>query len=155
MKYLEKITAFILCITLMCGLSGCLYKEKTEAKTFQTVVEGKGYTVLDMTDRFDPEVGVSACLSVYDAAQPFEITYYDVQTQKQAKAMCDQNMKKFEAFAGGEKGLKTGAGNNVKYELTADGRYMVNSSIGNTFIYADVPAEKAEEIKGILTELGY
>lgn len=153
MKKRISLMALALCFLLM--LSGCLYKKKTEDTSFRAVVEAKGYTVEDVTDRYDPEVGVASCLYVYDAEKPFELGFYSVETQKQAKAMCDQNMKKFELFAQGETGSKTGAGNNVKYELTADGRYMVNSSIGNTFIYADVPEEDTETVKSILAELGY
>ena len=153
MKKIVSLTALALCFLLM--LSGCLYKKKTEDTSFRAVAESKGYTVEDVTARYAPEVGVASCLYVYDAEKPFELGFYSVETQKQAKAMCDQNMKKFELFAPGEKGSKTGAGNNVKYELTAGGRYMVNSSIGNTFIYADVPENVAETVKEILMELGY
>ncbi len=155
MKLCNRITAISLSLLLLFTLSSCLYKKKTDAESFRATVESRGYTVEDVTDRFEEEVGVSKCYYVRIPEEAFELAFYAVDTQKQAKAMCDQNMKKFELFAAGEKGTTTGSGNNVKYELTADGRYMVNSSIGNTFIYADVPEEKAEDIKAILTILGY
>lgn len=155
MKKFYRSLSVVLCIITVIGLSGCFYKKKTDAESFRAAAEAKGYEVQDVTDRFDPEVGVSNCLYVRIPEQNFELAFYAVDTQKQAKAMCDQNKKKFENFAQGVQGETTGSGNNIKYTLAAEGRYMVNSSIGNTFIYADVPEEMAEDVKSILSELGY
>lgn len=155
MKKIYRGFAACLCVVTIIGLSGCFYKKKTDSESFRAAAEAKGYEIQDVTDRFDPEVGVSKCYYVRIPEENFELAFYAVETQKQAKAKCDQNKKKFENFAGGATGETTGSGNNVKYSLTAEGRYMVNSSIGNTFIYADVPEEKAEDVKAVLNELGY
>lgn len=155
MKKTFRGVAIALCIVTITGLTGCFYKKKTDAESFRTATEAKGYEIQDVTDSFEPEVGVSKCYYVRIPEENFELAFYAVETQKQAKAMCDQNRKKFENFAEGAEGEATGSGNNVKYSLAANGRYMVNSSVGNTFIYADVPEERTEEIKAILDELGY
>ena len=151
---MKKLTLFLPLLLLLC-LSACGNKEMTDSVTFRSAMESRGYTVENMADRYAPEVGVAVCDAVYLPEEGFEVTFYEVETEKQAKAMCDGNRKKFENFAKGETGTTSGSGNNVKYELTADGRYMVNSSIGNTFIYVDVPQEKQEEISAVLAELGY
>lgn len=155
MKKIYRSLIACLCIITITGLSGCFYKKKTNAESFRAAAEAKGYEIQDVTDRFEPEVGVSKCYYVRIPEENFELAFYAVETQKQAKSMCDQNKKKFEHFADEQKGESTGSGNNIKYSLTAEGRYMVNSSVGNTFIYADVPEEKAEDVNAILSELGY
>ena len=113
-----------------------------------------GYAILDVTEQFEGQV-LSATLAV-EQSGAYQIEFFEVETEQQAKIAFEQNKATFES----EKGLVSSSyannGRNFSvYAQTSDGKYSYVCRVGQTFVYASVPEQYKDAVKSAIKSLGY
>ncbi|MBN2794735.1 MAG: lipoprotein [Clostridia bacterium] len=145
---------FVLILGLVLILSGCESdKTPTTVEDFLDYANAMEMKTVDATGQF-PEGAVESVTIAYN--DKFQVEFYIVPTEEQAKDAFDQNVTAFEnAFTGSSSHVSTELGNNGSYAATDDNYYYLVSRIDNTFFY--VVAEKAykDEIKDYLEHFDY
>ena len=154
MKIAKRLVAGILCMACLL-IAGCAgKKERIASAEFSVRMEEKGYEIVDVTSKMDGQV-VSAMVAVGENAA-YQIEFYEVATEQQAKAAYAQNKATFEA----EKGLVSSAYSNHGanfdlYSQKSDGWYRYVCRVDKTFLYASVPEQYRSAVQDAAKALGY
>lgn len=155
MKKLKLIFSTFIFIFLFL-LTGCMKKEAITSENYQTTMEAKNFTVVEATSQFSNYGYVKKALVALSSDSSYQIEFYELDNEENAKGFYDTNQKQFEENEGEMSySRKTNIANYSKYVLVSDGYYKVVSRIDNTVVYLNVPEDKKTEVEGILEELGY
>lgn len=134
-----------------------LNKEKTpiSADTFNTIMEGKGYIMIDSTSQFS-QYGNYMSKSYVAQKTGYQIEFYELSSEENAIDMYNTNKLLFEAQKTNASVSATTSINNYStYSLTTNGEYKYLSRIDNTFIYVDVDESYKDTVKDLMKEIGY
>lgn len=131
-------------------------KEKTSitAENFKSIMENKGYTVLDAKYQFAEYDFIQ---KVYLALnENYQIEFYEMQDLSNAIEFYNNNVSIAEQSKGTEATYTQVGGKNYnKYTLSSNGKYKAITRINNTVVYLNVDTQYKDIVKTILDELGY
>lgn len=155
MKKLGKILAGICGVLYLAAAVGCAAKkEPVTAAEFSRRMEQEGYSILDATEQFEGQV-VSATLAV-EQSGAYQIEFFEVETEQQAKIAFEQNKAAFESESGPASSRYENNGLNFGvYAQTSNGKYSYVCRVGQTFVYANVPEQNKDAVKSAIKGLGY
>ncbi len=155
MKGLKRLAAAILCGACLLMAFGCaMEKEPVAAADFAARMKEKGYEIVDVTSQMGGQV-VSATLAVGGNAA-YQIEFYEVETEKQAKTAYAQNKATFEAEKGRFSSNYSNNGANFNlYSQKSDGWYRYICRVERTFVYASVPEQYRDAVQEAAKALGY
>ena len=155
MKKFGKILAGICSALCLAAALGCTAEKKPiTAQEFSQRMEQEGYAILDVTDQFEGQV-LSATLAV-EQGGAYQIEFFEVETEQQAKTAFAQNKATFESEQGAAASRYENNGRNFSvYVQTSNGKYSYVCRVGQTFIYASVPEQNKDAVKSAIKGLGY
>lgn len=155
MKKLGKILAGICGVLCLAAAAGCTAKkEPITAAEFSRRMEQEGYDILDATDQLDGQV-LSVTLAV-EQSGAYQIEFFEVETEHQAKIAFEQNKAAFESESGPAASRYENNGLNFSvYAQTSNGKYSYVCRVGQTFVYANVPEQNKDAVKSAIKGLGY
>lgn len=155
MKKFGKILAGICGVLCLAAAVGCTAKKApVTAAEFSRHMEQEGYAILDATEQFDGQV-LSATLAV-EQSGAYQIEFFEVETEQQAKIAFEQNKAAFESEKGPAASRYENNGLNFSvYAQTSNGKYSYVCRVGQTFVYANVPEQHKDAVKSAIKGLGY
>ena len=155
MKKLGKILAGVCGVLCLAAVVGCTAKkEPVTAAEFSRHMEQEGYAILDATEQFDGQV-LSATLAV-EQSGAYQIEFFEVETEQQAKIAFEQNKAAFESEKGAAASRYENNGLNFSvYAQTSNGKYSYVCRVEQTFVYANVPEQYKDVVKSAIKGLGY
>jgi len=138
----------------MITLTACsLERTAITGDEFVQKMESAGYEIVNVTGQFEDGLVEVAYIAIKGN---YQIEFFVVPTIDQAKAAYNSNKTDFEALGGGSASTKSVAINNYSYfTLTTSQGYHHVSRIDNTFIYVSTDKAHRDEIREILSDLGY
>ena len=150
-KYL--LLGLILVMTIL--VTGCSKKAITAAD-FKTIMEERGYSIIDATSQFSGYGYVKSAYIALGTDEEFQIEFYEMSSVDKAVSFYNNNKAIFESSKSSAAVESTvNMGNHSKYTLTTNGSYKIVSRIENTVVYLDVAEDKKDIVKDILEALGY
>ncbi len=156
MKQFKKGFTLVAVLAGMLLLTGCSKKNPVTAEDFEDVMEENGYTVMDVTERYESYEEIENVLLAVNSDGSYQIEFYVLSEEKWAVNMYEENAEKFEnqkTSIAVESSVNIG--NHSRYNLVSGGSYMLVSRIDNTLLYVEADGSKADEIKAVLKEIGY
>ena len=131
-------------------------KESIDAEKYKTIMEEKGYSVVDATSQFAEYNYVKKSYIATPEDRSYQIEFYELSDNDYAMKFFDSNKSIFEVSKSDKSVSKKQNGKNYsKYTISANERYNVVSRIDNTVIYVSVTDNHKDTIKDILKEIGY
>ena len=160
---MKRILLIIMIIALFFTIGGVaaykiLNKEKEaiSAEEFKSVMENKGYTIVDVTSQYAQYGYIEKAYIAITNDRQYQVEFYTLTDDE--KAVYFYNINKT-IFENSKQGLTSETNaelkNYCKYTLNNNGKYNVISRINNTAIYLDVDEEYKDIIKDLLKEIGY
>lgn len=155
MKKFGKFLAGICGVLCLAAAVGCTAKkEPVTAAEFSRHMEQEGYAILDATEQFDGQV-LSATLAI-EQSGAYQIEFFEVETEQQAKIAFEQNKAAFESEKGAAASRYENNGLNFSvYAQTSNGKYSYVCRVEQTFVYASVPEQYKDVVKSAIKGLGY
>lgn len=155
MKKFGKFLAGICGVLCLAAAVGCTAKkEPVTAAEFSRHMEQEGYAILDATEQFDGQV-LSATLAI-EQSGAYQIEFFEVETEQQAKIAFEQNKAAFESEKGAAASRYENNGLNFSvYAQTSNGKYSYVCRVEQTFVYANVPEQHKDAVKSAIKGLGY
>lgn len=154
---LKKI--FVVCSLLIAlfTVTGCslFSKKAVTSSQFKSVAEKNNLTVIDAKSQMSEYEYIYEAL-LAKASEGWQVEFYVLSTNNDAKEMYDTNRKKFEDSKSGtvkEKFLTVREYS--MYDLESGGYYMHLTKVDNTLLYVRVPSNYKENAKKIIKDLGY
>jgi hypothetical protein len=150
---MKKISVLALCFVILLAFAGCGSKTAITGEQFTDIVKGHSFTV---SDSMTPEDA-----SLYDTELFAEngtdmFIYLNVNDTAEPLGVFGGIKSQVEALKGNVNTETSAQGSgSAKYTLSTNGKFYAISLIGNTLVYAEADAANKDEIKDILTELGY
>lgn len=126
------------------------------AKEFKTIMEEKGFSVVDQTETATDSSYQQIYVAIDDEKYSFE--YYFMKDPNSAAVVYDYAVDNLEAAYSDNKKAKmkeTGSGSNLYYSVSADDYYCEVIQKENTVLYVTAYAEQKEDTISIIKELGY
>lgn len=131
-------------------------REPLTALEFNSLMEEKGYSIVDVKEQFAEYDYISEAYLAIDKNGDYQLEFYVIESPDIAARFFESNKAAFESSKGNMSSQKDiSAGNYSKYTLTSEGQYKYICRIENTVIYADEAEEYKPEIKEIAKKLGY
>ena len=158
MKRSKKIILSIICFLSMILSTGCFNKTAITAQEFKITLEGKEYTVINLTNEVEDKIyDYNYIKEAYIAKKDnYQIEFYEIIDEDYAKAFFDKNKRIFEQTKENSSiEMSNTLTNSEKYSLKTGGKYMVISRIENTVVYVNTFDTYKSEIDGILKEINY
>lgn len=148
----RKILFFSMVFVLI-FLTGCVNKKAVTTNEFINVVKSNGYEVKDVKDQFNYDYIKEATLAIND---DYQIEFYVLDNASNAKKMFESNKQIFESYKSGvSTEASSNVGNNSIFTLNSNGYYMYLSRIDNTLLYIRVESKYKDNVKSIVSKLGY
>ena len=157
---MKKIKRILIVLTIMLSvvaLTGCSKKTAITASEFNTIMGEKGYKISDITNSLSNVKVLNKAYLATDSDYRYQVEFYELKSEEDAKTMFDKNKKNTEALKGNvsTKQLSVNTNNYDKYTVVTNGRYYVVIRVGNTMVYANNDATYEKEVKSIIDLLGY
>ena len=155
MRKFKKVALALVLFMSLFTLTGCKERTPIDAKTFQTKMESKEYTIYDSTDQF---IDYSFVKKVLVAVKgDYQIEYFIFEDEERAKNAFEENKSDFDSQKGSvtTNQITVSTNNYDKYHLVSNGKYMSVSRIGNTMIFANVDASLRDSTLKDIEDLGY
>lgn len=148
---MKKIFKAILCVTLVLTLCSCGKKNELTKEEATKIFEANSFTVFDSTSQME-DSNVKSIISANNNKFQVEFTVYN--NEKDAQKLYDTNKEYFES-TGKTKGSEATGDGYVKYVQKLSDTYNVIERVGNTVLYVSTNIEYKNEVKNILSKLGY
>lgn len=143
----------LLIMTLL--ITGCTTKESLEASTFKTLMEKRGFSVLEQTSTVISEnSAVEVSYIAETTGARYAIEYYSFDGEVSAQAFYAKKQEEL-AKTGAQAYTEVNIGNYSKYTLVHNNKFSAISRVSNTIVYVSADNNYAEEIKGVLKDIGY
>lgn len=159
---MKKVLIVIAVLVLVIGgvslaIFNSLNKTKTSisADTFSSIMEDKGYAVIETTSQFEqyPNYVSKSYLAQKD---DYQIEFYELTSEENAISMYNANRAKFESQKTNVSAQTSVSINNYStYSLTTNGKYKYLSRIDNTLVYIDVYENYKDVVKDLMEEIEY
>ncbi|MGI6349160.1 MAG: hypothetical protein GX245_01045 [Eubacteriaceae bacterium] len=153
---MKKSIVFLILIALLgICLTGC-GKPKTAItpEQFVSITEAKGFILVDKTEIADGQAD-----AIWVAVSPkktFQIEFFDLLSEKQAKAAYAENVATFESMKGSASTTSSAEIKNYSIKtVVSNGLYMYECRVDDTIIYVVSDSAYKGEIEEIIAELGY
>ena len=144
---------FFSMVFVLIFLTGCVNKKAVTTNEFINVVKSNGYEVKDVKDQFNYDYIKEATLAIND---DYQIEFYVLDNASNAKKMFESNKQIFESYKSGvSTEASSNVGNNSTFTLNSNGYYMYLSRIDNTLLYIRVESKYKDNVKSIVSKLGY
>ena len=153
----KKILVILSMFLILFTLTGCILKPKKAitGDKFIEVAKNNNLTVIDAYEQMS-QYGVIQTALLAKAADGWQIEFYILNTDSDAKDMYETNRKIFEDSKGSSSKEKYLTLKNYSmYNLVSGGRYMYLSKIDNTLLYVRIDDKYTDNVKKIVKELGY
>ena len=157
MKRVKIFVLLLACVFMIsgCNLSSKINKQSLKAEEYKNIMEEKGYNTLDATGQFTQKFVKKVYLAVSNEST-YQIEFYEIDTEKNAKDFYDNNKKIFEdSKTSGSVDSYVELGNHEKYTLKTGDTYKVISRIDNTIVYANVSKEFKADVNKVIKDIGY
>ncbi len=129
-------------------------KTSMTADQFCSSMEQKGFELVDNID-----VGQGQADDIWVAVSPegtYQIEYYDLLSEDQAKIAFSQNVAQFESMKGSSSvSSEINISNYSIKKIESDGRYMYVCRVADTLVYTVSEAAYKTEIEDIIQTIGY
>lgn len=144
-----------LLLAAMMLFCACGAKQDMTGEEFKEKVSEFGLVTVGAEEHFE-QGDVEEAVVAYTEDTSYQIEFFAVPTEEQAKRAFDQNKNAFLALAGTErKETNRGIAGGKSYIIESNGRIMIIARSGKTFIYANVEEKYGEEVINIVKKLGY
>ena len=129
----------------------------TNADTFRTFMQQRGYLVLDSTNQME---GYENIVKLYIAiSQDYEYTieFYELADDDYATKFYNTNKYKFQSEkTDSDRETVVSLENGLRYTLLSESQYRVVSRNSNTMVYVDTNSiDNKENIENVLNEMKY
>ena len=154
---LKKIFVVFSLLLALFAVTGCslFSKKAVTSSQFKTVAENNNLTIIDAKSQMSEYEFILEAL-IAKAADDWQIEFYVLSTNNEAKDMYDTNRKKFEDSKSGTVKEKFMTVREYSmYDLESGGYYMHLTKVDNTLLYVKVPSNYKENAKKIIKDLGY
>ena len=154
---LKKIFVVFSLLLALFAVTGCslFSKKAVTSSRFKTVAENNNLTIIDAKSQMSEYEFILEAL-IAKAADDWQIEFYVLSTNNEAKDMYDTNRKKFEDSKSGTVKEKFMTVREYSmYDLESGGYYMHLTKVDNTLLYVKVPSNYKENAKKIIKDLGY
>ncbi|MBQ8249729.1 MAG: hypothetical protein IJY93_07625 [Clostridia bacterium] len=151
----KSVAVVMLIVSLILLLSACTSdKTAKTADEFTTLMEGKGFTVLDVTE--DTETNGLANAVLIAMNDNYQIEFYDLIDNESGEGVFYNNQDIFDS-ANSVKTMSTevSTSNYNYYSFTGGDEFYLIARIDNTMLYCVAAKDYKTEIKDIVKELGY
>ena len=158
-KFLEIfLVIIIILIVAVSGIALFTYfdqnKKPLTSDEFTSIMEGHDYIVSDIANQVSEYDYVTEAYIA--STNNFQIEFYIFSTDDHALNFYDINKNNFGDYEDlTSTTTEVNIGNCSRYSLTTSSNYMYVSRMGNTVIYIDVLNTYQDNVKSILSELGY
>lgn len=152
---MKKIVLGIIMICSIFMLGGCFKKTVITTSEFKTIAENKGYTIHDVMSQYSAYEYIKEA-TVARKDDKYQVEFYVLETEDDAKNMYETNKTTFEARTSGTSS-KTNVNmlNYSSFTLNTNGEYYHLCRVENTFLYLHVDEQYKDQVKEIIDELGY
>lgn len=152
---MKKKIILLLVIVSLFMLTGCSTKTPLEANDFVDLVEQNNYKTTNVVEQFSTYAQIKNAFVAQDSEMRYQIEYYELDTDENAKTFFEGNKKIFEQQSNKKSHSSVNLNNYNKYSQSTETVYSVISRIDNTVIYANVKIEYKKEVQDIIKKLGY
>lgn len=140
-------------VICLIGVVGCGNKKSLTSNEFRKKLEGKKFTVQDVTGGLDVETTSQALIALN---ANYQIEYYLLSSDKGVESNYTFNKKridnlKIKGYKENEKKEK----NWTRYTLLTSKTYSIISKIDKTILYISVDKKHQKEVDDIFNSLGY
>lgn len=135
-------------------ITGCGNKTALKVEDFKSVIENEGLIFTDITSQYeDVEYILSASVASSD---DWQIEYYVLDSENNARNMFNTNQSIFESFNDGSAvSTSLSLKNYSTYSLNTKNEYMYICQVDNTLLYIDVNDNYTKEVEEIIDKLRY
>lgn len=154
---LKKILVVCSLVLALFVVTGCQFSLKKVASVdkFKEVANANNLTVIDAKEQLK-EYDVVKEAFLAKSAEGWQVEFYVLSTNKDAKDMYDTNRKIFSDSKGeNQKEQFLTIKEYSMYNLKSDGYYMHLSKVDNTLLYIKVNEKYENNAKKIIKDLGY
>ena len=156
MKLRKVLVVCSLLLTLFV-VTGCVFSPKKAATVdkFKSVAEKNNLTIIDAREQMKDYDFVQEAL-IAKSAEGWQIEFYVLSTNEDAKSMYDTNRRIFEDSKSGtvKENFLTIKEYSL-YNLKSGGYYMHLSKVDNTLLYMKVNEKYENNVNRFIKELGY
>ena len=153
MKKLLLISAVL--VFALFVLTACFTKQALTAEEFKVQMEDMGYVVMENSTQYDSSI-VRKLYIAKDSSNSFQIEFFEQNTEQDAIASFESNVRAMEAAKSGVSSSYSSNGQNYrKQTMTSNGEYWVVSGIDNTFLFVHTSTENKAAVDEALNKLGY
>lgn len=147
---MKKLLCMVLVVVMIMSLAGCKARTVHTTDTFTEVMEGRGFTVYDVTETTDMgELKATALVAVGDK---FQVELWTFETNKIAGRVFDNNRRIAENVTSTSH-ASVSSGDYDKYTQTTSEMYWFIARVENTFIYCVADKEYKDTVIDIMKEL--
>ena len=136
-------------------ITGCTTKTPLTTNDFVDLVEQNNYKTTNVTEQFSTYAQIKNAFVAQDSEMRYQIEYYELDTNENAKSFFEGNKKIFEKQSNIKSHTSVNLNNYNKYSQSTKTVYSVISRIDNTVVYANVKIEYKKEVQDIIKKLGY
>ncbi len=157
------LVAIVVCIALIIIVClGTLFtkvnkqKPSIDAMTFKNTMEEKGYQLVEAKNQYSEYDYIEQVYLAADSKYKYQIEFYKFSNNDFANQFYNTNIQKFEnEKSNNSLESRVDMKNSAKYTLSANGKYIVISTINDTAIFANVDESYKDEVNNILNDFGY
>ena len=136
-------------------ITGCGDKNLLQVEDFKNIIEKDDLTFVDVTSQYAGANYIQSA-SVASSNGDWQIEYYVLDSENNARNMFNTNQSIFESLNNGNYASTSVSLNNYStYSLTIQDTYMYLCQVDNTLLYVNVDKDYTDEVKAIIKKLGY
>ena len=154
----RNIAISIICILMLCVLTGCKAKKAVSAYEFKIKAESLNYTIVNETYTSIPSSYKSFLEDsvIARSTNGYRVEFYVFEDKHDAKECYKELKERYESYSANKtKKTKNSIGNFSSYSSTMNGYYTYICRVDNTMIYVRAKASYKNDIKEFMKELGY
>jgi len=160
---MKKVLLIVARIALLITIGGLVTytilnreKESISAEEFKSIMENKGYTIVDATSQFAQYRYVQKVYIAITNDRKYQIEFYTLSNDEGAIYFYNTNKTILENSKQGTTSETNAEFKNYcKYTLNNNGKYKAISRINNSVIYLNVEEQYKDSVKDLLKEIGY
>lgn len=131
-------------------------KNPITAQEFKSVMENKGYIIIDAKKQFDGYNYIQDAYIAMNDKGEYQIEFYKMSDKENATMFYEHNKSVFESSKSSSSAQTNNDMKNYsKYTLQSNDKYMVISRVEDTVVYVKVDSKYKDNIKDILKEIKY
>lgn len=150
--HLRKASPVLMAAVIILSMAGCEKKTAITNDEFTNCLEEKGFAVTDGADQVQKTANSVSIAVSPDSA--YQLEFYIMSTIADTELLFGSNKELFEDSFNGNTAFVS-VGNASSYSVTSGSTFAYISRVDNTFLYLVADSTHKDEIKAIISELGY